>query len=684
MVILAIVVAGGVAMLAYTAASVDQVQVQEERLLVARRVERTLEQIVTDISSASVWDDAYVRLGPNIDETWADENIGRYYAQYLHHDLSLIFDSQDHPVYAWRGEGRIVAEQLGAFPRDVAPLLARLRSEEQARGVSRASKPYGLEAERTTSGVVVSSGHYFLVGATSVTAETAGPAQRPGPAPIIVSARRMDGGFLKEMESNLRVAGARITPPGAVKTRASTSIVDANGFVVGDLAWTQKRPGLKVLRDAAPIFVLAFLVLLVSGAALALRIRAILRDLAAGDAALDRTMSQLVRARDQADTANIAKSQFLANMSHEIRTPLNGILGMAQVMERDELTPAQADRLSVIRTSGQTLLGVLNDVLDISKIEAGRLDVDAHEFDLAEAVNQACATFTNLAAQKDIELIVEIAPEAHGIWWGDGARLRQVIANLVSNAIKFTAEGVVRVTVAPAAQGLAFSVRDSGIGIPPERLGELFQKFNQVDASTSRRFGGTGLGLAICRELVELMGGQIGVTSAAGEGSTFSFTLPLEKRAEARPRSAQAEEPSAETYVAKILAAEDNATNQLILKSLLEPFGVDLTLVSNGREAVDAVRAQAFDLLLMDVQMPEMNGVEATQAIRRLEAEQGRPPLPILALSANVMRHQVSEYLAAGMTGFVPKPIEAARLFAAIDEALSAQAEPAMGAAATA
>jgi CheY-like chemotaxis protein len=302
------------------------------------------------------------------------------------------------------------------------------------------------------------------------------------------------------------------------------------------------------------------------------------------------------------------------------------------------------------------------------------MEIDNHEFDLEEAMDAACAAFSSLAAQKDVDLRVVIDPEARGVWWGDGVRLRQVIANLVSNAVKFTAEGDVVVQVAPCAFGLRFTVRDSGIGIPAERLSDLFQKFSQVDASTTRRFGGTGLGLAISRELVELMGGRMAVTSEAGQGSTFTFDLPLERRGGRRAptRAAEAAPNGVEGPTARILAAEDNATNQVILKSLLEPMGVDLTLVGNGREAVNAFSAGGFDLILMDVQMPEMNGVEAALAIRALEREAALPAIPILALSANVMSHQVTEYLAAGMTGFIPKPIEAGKLFAAIEEALAA------------
>jgi signal transduction histidine kinase/AmiR/NasT family two-component response regulator len=429
-----------------------------------------------------------------------------------------------------------------------------------------------------------------------------------------------------------------------------------------------------VIEDALPLFALAVAMFLVVGLTLAARIRAVFREIAANDRALDGAMEELVRARDQANAANVAKSQFLANMSHEIRTPLNGILGMAQVMARENLDPRQRERLDVVRDSGQTLLTVLNDILDISKIEAGKLEIDNHEFDMTAAVHAACNAFASLADQKDIAFRIEIAEEARGVWFGDGARLRQVISNLASNAVKFTTVGEVAVVVSRQDEGATFTVRDTGIGIPPERLNDLFQKFNQVDASTTRRFGGTGLGLAISRELVELMGGRMALTSREGEGSTFTFDLPLDWRA--APRAEVDAAPAAKACsdadgTTRILAAEDNPTNQLILKALLEPCGVDLMLTANGREAVEAFAAGGFDLVLMDVQMPVMNGVEATAAIRRLEADHGLAAIPILALSANVMNHQVAEYLAAGMTGFIPKPIEAAKLFAAIETALA-------------
>jgi len=250
--------------------------------------------------------------------------------------------------------------------------------------------------------------------------------------------------------------------------------------------------------------------------------------------------------------------------------------------------------------------------------------------------------------------------------------LRQVIANLVSNAVKFTSAGEIVVRVEATVLGLKFVVRDTGMGIPKDRINDLFQKFSQVDASTTRRFGGTGLGLAISRELVTLMGGLMTLTSEVGEGSTFAFNLPLKRCSAARTDAgtAESQEICFEGPPVRILAAEDNETNQLILKALLEPMNVALTLVGNGREAVEAVKTGAFDVVLMDIQMPEMNGVEATTTIRAWEAEEGASRTPILALSANVMSHHVLEYKRAGMSGTVPKPIEVGKMMAAIAQAI--------------
>ena len=673
--ILAVVLAGGAGLMAYTAVSADRAQLAEERDLMTRRLDSALARLGGQVTSVSVWDEGYQKLGDVIDGVWTDAHVGRFFADNRAHELSVVLNGRGETAYAWRGQDHFSGPELQAFLRASQPLISEIREQEAIDGrLTHVAAKVGKSAGLVQTGIVVSQGQPYLVAASLIVPRNHPAPHRGRAANILIGAQRLNPPLLNFMQEDLRMAGLHLELGRGASDGARIPLVDVNGFVAGQVAWTPKRPGLDVFKHAAPAFVVAFLILLAAALTLAARIGAILRELAAGDGALDRTMSELVRARDQADAASIAKSQFLANMSHEIRTPLNGILGMAQVMAREDLSRAQSDRLNVIRDSGQTLLAVLNDVLDISKIEAGRMEIDNHEFDLDEAMDAACAAFSSLAAQKDVDLKVVIDPQAQAVWWGDGGRLRQVIANLVSNAVKFTADGDVVVEVSPCAFGLKFTVRDSGIGIPAERLADLFQKFSQVDASTTRRFGGTGLGLAISRELVELMGGRMTVTSEPGQGSTFTFDLPLERRGERRApvRAAEAAPKDSHGPIARILAAEDNATNQLILKSLLEPMGVDLTVVANGREAVDAFRSGDFDLILMDVQMPEMNGVEAAQAIRALERQGARAAIPILALSANVMSHQVTEYLAAGMTGFVPKPIEAGKLFAAIEEALSA------------
>ncbi|HLI65074.1 MAG TPA: ATP-binding protein [Caulobacteraceae bacterium] len=403
----------------------------------------------------------------------------------------------------------------------------------------------------------------------------------------------------------------------------------------------------------------------------------LLTQLQANDAALHRAMTDLVEARDAAQAANVLKSQFLANMSHEIRTPLNGVLAMAQIIAMGELADQQRERVEIIRRSGEDLLNVLNDVLDISKIEAGKMELEIGEVDAATLGANVERTFSALAAQKkNLTFKVEVTPEAAGPRRGDPLRLGQILNNLVSNAIKFTADGEVDVRIEATGQGgrdgLKLSVRDTGPGIPADKLPMLFEKFSQADGSNTRRYGGTGLGLAICRELAQLMRGKIEVESTEGEGSLFTVTMPAPKLVvdAEHPEAVSAMEMDSERPL-RVLAAEDIPTNQLVLTTIMQSFGVDITMVNNGREAVEAWLAEPFDMVLMDIQMPEMDGIAATRAIRAAEAESGRPHTPIIAVSANAMAHQVKEYLSVGMDGHVAKPIELAKLHAAMEAAMA-------------
>ena len=395
----------------------------------------------------------------------------------------------------------------------------------------------------------------------------------------------------------------------------------------------------------------------------------------------------------QSEAANRAKSQFLANMSHEIRTPLNGVLGMAQALALETLTPGQHEKVQIIGEAGRSLLVLLNDILDLSKLESGQLELEIAAFDFEQMVKTTCAIFNETAKAKDLPVFFTSQEKAQGLWEGDANRCRQIVSNLLSNAIKFTAAGEVRVALEIAETGaLRLGVSDTGLGIAAAELPKLFDHFHQVDQDNTRRFGGSGLGLSICHELTQMMGGIIAVESVFGVGSKFTVELPLKflgapaetsDQADLKQATVQGSHHRLETHLSeddvvigadapstlRILAAEDNPTNQLILKTLLQAFDVSVVLVENGQLAVESWQNEPFDLILMDIQMPQLDGVDATRRIRALENELGRSRTPIVAVTANVMAHQLQEYHCAGMDGYVPKPIQLEELYEAIARA---------------
>jgi signal transduction histidine kinase/AmiR/NasT family two-component response regulator len=393
------------------------------------------------------------------------------------------------------------------------------------------------------------------------------------------------------------------------------------------------------------------------------------------------SIEALRQAKADAEAASQAKSAFLATMSHEIRTPLNGVLGMTQALVADQsLTHGQRAKLQTIRKSSEALLAILNDVLDLSKIEAGKLELEQIEFDLDEIARDAHTTFKTLAAQKGLAFRLAVEPTATGRCLGDPTRVRQVLFNVISNALKFTERGEISVAIKRTSTGdVGIIVADTGIGIDAAHLDRIFGKFEQAEASSTRRYGGSGLGLTICRDLCDLMGGSITAKSEPGRGTSFLITLPLPK-ATGRRVAAAAEPPAAahrsmNTGELRVLAAEDNPVNQLVLKALLAPAGIEPVIVENGALAVEAWAAQHFDLILMDIQMPQMDGMEASRTIRAEEARTGRGRIPIIALTANAMAHQVAEYAGAGMDAHVAKPVDVAKLFATIEALVARPSE---------
>ncbi|WP_340646458.1 ATP-binding protein [Phenylobacterium sp.] len=375
-----------------------------------------------------------------------------------------------------------------------------------------------------------------------------------------------------------------------------------------------------------------------------------------------------------ADTANRSKTEFLATMSHELRTPLNGVLGMAQAMTADPLSKPQRARLVTIQDSGRALLGIINDVLDISKIEAGRLELSPSVFNMTGFAEDLAALYGGLARERGLAFSLEITPDAKGWRRGDEVRLRQVISNLLANALKFTEAGAVTALIDADGDFLKVSVTDTGTGIAPERAPQLFEKFVQADASTTRRFGGTGLGLSICREILALMGGEIDFTSELGEGSCFSFTVHLARAETPTTLDKPDAEPSFDDAL-RVLVVDDNPTNRLVIRTLLEQFGIDTVTVDSGTAAIEAWDAGAWSAILMDIHMPGMDGLEATREIRTREQTGGRARTPMIAVTASVLSHETDAYFAAGMDDFIAKPIELPRLLAILEDCLNQAAD---------
>ncbi len=446
-------------------------------------------------------------------------------------------------------------------------------------------------------------------------------------------------------------------------------------WAVADLSFSINTPVVSIaLARGFVLGTMTFLTaILLSHATLIALMRAEIRQHAV-------TELQLAKAKTAADDASRAKSEFLAVMSHEIRTPLNAVMGFANLLAETSLDAAQRDYLHTITTEGRRLNSLVSDILDLTKIEEGRLALERLPFAPVETAHEVLRLLSARALEKQVDLRFEAQVAGPLLVAGDPLRFRQILLNLVDNAIKFTPRGTVTLflvwtptEVAGKPGKLEVRVEDTGIGIAPEKLKDLFQMFMQVDTSTTRRFGGTGLGLAICHRLVAMMGGDIVAQSTRGTGSTFSFTLslsPIAAPAEVCPLPVPADEPVA--HRPRVLVVDDMDTNRLLLEIFLRRHGFEPELAANGQEAVRMAATKHFDAILMDLQMPDIDGFAATQQIRAAEA--GRARTPVIALTASITKGTREKCLAAGMDEYLTKPLDLRRFKALLDNFIARSA----------
>jgi signal transduction histidine kinase/ActR/RegA family two-component response regulator len=500
---------------------------------------------------------------------------------------------------------------------------------------------------------------YFLLGSTELSRSAAPwferihPDDRPAVRESLLASARNLSPWQQEFRTPLADGGERWLYGNAIAQREADGSVLWHGFLT-DIS-RQRRDALELERY-----------------------RHHLEEL------VEARTAELAEATQAAQAASLAKSAFLANMSHEIRTPMNAIIGLTYLAQSDAVEPEQQQRLQKVANAAEHLLSVINNVLDFSKIEAGKVSLEQREFTVDQVLDNIANMTTQAAAAKRLRVETDVAPELAGrVLIGDPQRIAEVLLNFAGNAVKFTDSGYVRLRARIDAGhtgpglGLRFEVHDSGIGIAPEAQSRLFRDFEQADSSTTRRYGGTGLGLAICRRLAELMGGTVGVESTLGSGSCFWFALSVDTAAQApvapvaAPRPHSARERLAQLAAQqprRLLLAEDNPVNQEVAVALIGSAGLVVDVAADGQQAIDMVRSGDYALVLMDVQMPVMDGLDATRAIRALP--QGAE-LPILAMTANAFDEERQRCLDAGMDDHVAKPVVAEQLFATLHDWLS-------------
>ncbi|MBA4013300.1 MAG: hypothetical protein C0481_15655 [Phenylobacterium sp.] len=630
------------------ARQVDAEVREREVALVERGVLTSIAEIERSILPETNWDEAVVNLDNRFSAAWADANLNDYFAQNIDFEHLFVLDGDNRPLYARLHRQTVAPSSYRQF-HGAEPLIARVREAEAERGpigrrntdTPRKLVSHAIQA----SDFIAHDGAVYLVSATLVQPDFATAVPRRAYAPIVVMVLKIDPASLGRLQERLQLqnlrsgVGASLASPGDAELKLPTS----SGETPLYLSWTPQKPGAAMARAAALPVALVLLAFGLVGAVMIVRIR-------------KAAVEFLVSHRSQ--------SEFLANMSHEIRTPLNGVNAIAAALGKTPLTASQAEMVGIIQGSGESLERLLSDVLDLSQIETGDVEVVTRPFHLGEAIRAVADLASARAQEKALDVILDLDPAAETVVVGDATRVKQVLINLVANAVKFTSEGYVAIAVRAEGPGRwRIDVQDTGVGFDPADKDRLFGRFEQGDRSRTRRYGGAGLGLTIAKHLVGLMGGEIDAAGAPGEGATFTIRLPMTPAAAPAQIESEIESETAPDRPLRVLLADDHPTNRRVVQVLFADLPVDLVCVENGEQACEAFAVQRFDLVLMDMQMPVMDGLTAVRGIRERERLRGLGQTPIVMLTANALPSHQAASLAAGADLHMAKPIEAAKLF---------------------
>jgi len=656
-------------------------RMREESLVRQGTISRIAE-VERSISPQTDWGEALAHLDHRFDREWARRNLTAYLAQAGEFETIFVIGADGRPRYASR-RGQDTPLALYEAYRGTDALLADVREGERRRGPIAPPAPGAPRRMLTrpiqASAFFVDHGEVHLATASLVQPDFGDLLPKGDRAPIVLAVSPMDAAVLAPLRERFQLDGltASLQGPRTGRRLAQVQFPTLRGGPAIDLTWAPQRPGTELLRAAILPILLVIAAFAAVGAAMVHRAR--------------RAAAQLI-------ASNRAQSEFLANMSHEIRTPLNGVVAIAGVLEKTALNARQAELVGVIRSSGETLERLLSDVLDLSKIETGALAIETEPFHLAETLRGVAALCGPRGEEKGVSLRVEIPPAAEAMVLGDVVRVKQVVTNLVSNAVKFTEQGHVtlRLKAGRIPDAWRIEVEDTGVGFDPAKKSRIFARFQQADGSVTRRYGGSGLGLSICRQLVDLMGGSLDCDSRPGSGSTFTVELPLPRaepaaherqpafdadRLEVSSPPAADSQPTPTVEFAerrlRVLLADDHPTNRTVVQVMIAHLEIDLVVVENGLEACEAFEADRFDVVLMDMQMPVMDGLSAIRRLRLFERRSALSPALMVMLTANAMREHQDQSLQAGADLHLSKPIEAARLFAALQQGAARAAKAA-------